>query len=484
MNELTKTIIFLSVAFVSVAAAFFGRPGRVGTEAPDEVGQSMFAELTDPTAAQSLEIVDFDEDSGKANEFSVVQRQGLWTIPSHENYPADATENLQAAATMFVDLNVINVASEDKKSHAEYGVVQPETEGATASDGVGKLVRMKDAKGNRLVEIIIGKEVPSREGQRFVRRPGQDRVYTVALDSDKLSTKFEDWVQWDLDQLLEFRNEKMLPTPLLEDEELDSDVLNEMKNALADLKIIDVAAKPDALREGLKGNFEKIAKDRAGQQSLVDRGFYPVGLEKGGIKIASTDGELIAKTNDNVQYELYFGKIAGSQSSGDTNSINRFVMIAANVDLDAIAKPELAEVPELAGPVASEGDEADGAGGDEEGAEPVDPDDLTDEQRAANEARDAVIKANARQQNDYDDKVKKAQDKVDELNFRLADWYYVISEEVYNDLHLSRKDVISAKEGSSESGFGADAFGDLKSGGLEREESDEEAEKETESAAP
>ena len=100
---------------------------------------------------------------------------------------------------------------------------------------------------------------------------------------------------------------------------------------------------------------------------------------------------------------------------------------------------------------------------------------LTDEERAANEARDAIIKENERKQNAYDELVKKAQDKVDQLNFRLADWYYVISEEVYNDIHLSRKDVISAKEGSTDSGFGVDAFRELEKEGLNREEKDESA---------
>ena len=508
MNELTKTIVFVGVAAASVAAAFLGRPGRVGTETPDEVGQAMFAEMDDPMAAQSLEIVEFDEDRGKPKSFSVDQRQGLWVLPAYENYAADATENLQAAATMFVGLEIVNVAGDDKASHGDFGVLDPTSDTAgTTPENVGKLIRMKDDKGSRLVELVIGKEVPGNDGQRFVRRPGQDRVYTVVLDSSKLSTKFEDWVvqdvleldamqikqiavrdysvtpvmtqrgpqlmqderlsmqvswngddfKWDLDELLEFRNKKMLPTELLEDEELDKDVLDELKNALADLKIVDVAAKPAALREGLKGSYEKLAQDREGQQSLVDRGFYPVGIAEGGIDIASTDGEIVVKTNDNIQYELYFGQIAGSETEGDKSSLNRFVMIAAKVDEAAIPQPELADVPELAGPAVVEGEDADEV-------------ELTEEQKAANLARDAIIKENERKQNEYDDAMKKAKEKVGELNFRLADWYYVVSEEVYNDIHLSRKDVIKVKDGSTESGYGADAFRELEEKGLEREE--------------
>lgn len=46
---------------------------------------------------------------------------------------------------------------------------------------------------------------------------------------------------------------------------------------------------------------------------------------------------------------------------------------------------------------------------------------------------------------EYEDKVKKGQEKVAQLNKRFADWYYVISAESYNKLHVSRKDVVKEK---------------------------------------
>lgn len=506
MNEIAKTIVFVAVALVSVAAAFVGRPSRIGTDVPDDVGQQMFADMTETAEVSSLEIVDFNEDKGAADSFSIEQRQGLWTIPSHENYPADASENLQAAATMFLDMKVINLASESKDSHADYGVINPEK--ATGEDvkSAGKLVRIKNESGVRLVEVIVGKEVPESEGQRFVRRPSQDRVYTVAIDADKLSTKFEDWIKqdvieleamdikeiairdysvlqvmtrqgpalskesrldmqvewnaddfkWDLKQLLEFRNRKVVPTRLLDDEELDKDVLDELKNALADLSIVDVAAKPAGLRKGLKGDFESLKQDMQGIESLIERGFYIQDITEEGVLVASTDGEVIVKTNDHVRYDLHFGRIAGS--GADATSVNRFVMIAANVDLASIPKPDLQDVPALAGPEVPEGVSA------EEAPE------LTEEQKTANAARDAIIKENERKQNEFDSTLKKAKEKTNQLNFQLADWYYVISEEVYNDIHLSRKDVIKRKEGSAENGFGIDAFRMLEEEGLKREE--------------
>ncbi len=519
MNENTKTMIFVAVAAIAVAAALIGRPHRVGSETPEAIGEVMFPELKDPADAQSLEIVEYAPDEGKVDSFSVVQRQGVWSIPSHENYPADARENLQAAATMFVDLEILDVVPADRDAQIEYGVVEPSTEAGSAIVGVGKLVRIKDSKGARLVEVIIGKEVPDREGQRFVRRPVEETIYAVSLPAEKLSTRFEDWVnqdvldlegmditeidirdysvtpvqtnrgiqfyqeqrlemdvlwnadefKWELGSLSEFRNDRLMPTELLDDEELDADVLDQLKSALADLKIVDVAAKPDALREGLKGNFAKIESDRAASGSLLERGFYPLEMSSGGVTFASTDGEVIVKTKDNIRYELYFGRVAGSEKDGDESSINRYVMIAANVDHDAIPKPEFQVVPENAGPEIPTSEDAEQAPVDDASAGADSDNGPSDQPGAADAQRDAIIKENQRKQDAYDEKIKKAEEKVAQLNLRLADWYYVISEDVYNQIHLARSDVVKVTEGSAEAGFGVDAFRELEDEGLQRE---------------
>ncbi|MBX7072499.1 MAG: hypothetical protein K1X71_05080, partial [Pirellulales bacterium] len=53
------------------------------------------------------------------------------------------------------------------------------------------------------------------------------------------------------------------------------------------------------------------------------------------------------------------------------------------------------------------------------------------------------IKAeNKRKQDEYDAKVKKGQEKVKELNDRFADWYYVISDDIYKKVHLTRADIM------------------------------------------
>lgn len=66
------------------------------------------------------------------------------------------------------------------------------------------------------------------------------------------------------------------------------------------------------------------------------------------------------------------------------------------------------------------------------------------------EKRIAIQKENKRRQSDYDDAVKKGQDRVKELNDRFADWYFIISDDVYKKIHLGRADIVQKKAAKDE----------------------------------
>ena len=71
--------------------------------------------------------------------------------------------------------------------------------------------------------------------------------------------------------------------------------------------------------------------------------------------------------------------------------------------------------------------------------------------KADREAEIARVKSsNAQKQKEFNDKVAEAQKRVKELNENLADWYYVISNEVYEKIRLDRQDFVKAKESESE----------------------------------
>ncbi|MCA9697722.1 MAG: DUF4340 domain-containing protein, partial [Myxococcales bacterium] len=114
----------------------------------------------------------------------------------HNNYPADGTEQMGKAAASFIGAKKDVVRSDDPNDHAEFGVVDPEDETA-AKDTRGRRVTIKDASGTALVDVIIGKDLPDREGFKFLRYPGENRVYAAQIDP-QVSTQFTDWIEDDL----------------------------------------------------------------------------------------------------------------------------------------------------------------------------------------------------------------------------------------------------------------------------------------------
>ena len=80
--------------------------------------------------------------------------------------------------------------------------------------------------------------------------------------------------------------------------------------------------------------------------------------------------------------------------------------------------------------------------------------DLLDQRSGRPEPRSPLIAPepadqNQRKQDEYEEKIKKGQERVQELNDRFADWYYIIADDVYQKIRLSRDDLIKKKEKNS-----------------------------------
>ena len=74
--------------------------------------------------------------------------------------------------------------------------------------------------------------------------------------------------------------------------------------------------------------------------------------------------------------------------------------------------------------------------------------------------RASIAKENQRKLDERKEKVDQARKKVQELNARFADWYYVVSDSVYRKLTLSREQLITTAAPESS----APADGNLPSG--------------------
>ncbi len=482
-----------------------------------EAERTLFPELADPAKAASMEIVSFDDETATLRPFKVVRSGGVWTLPSHENYPADAKEQLAAACNELVDRPILQVVSTSPGDHEMFGVIEPDPEkikvGAT---GVGRLVEFRDASGNRLARLIIGKQddrpgpggVPIRN-LRYVRKAGQDAVYRVEIDAAKFTTKFDDWIEkdllklspwdvrrivledyrleavesgrgiavvqnrrnridlayddkdakWSLVKLEGFtagnnpREEKLGP-----DEELASAKLNELRTALGDLKIVDVARKPAGLSADLKADA-KFVDDPQAIGSMKQRGFLP--LKSGDIQ--STDGETIAGLKDGVEYILRFGAsttvTADAEADGKNEKqdekgaadegMGRYLLVMARFNESLLEKPALDPLPEAPADGAKKDGEQPAADADKKDGDAAEKlaaaDEAEAKAQAALEERRRVERENRRKQEEYDEKVKAAQKRVKELNARFADWYYVVSNAEYAKIHLDRAGVVQQK---------------------------------------
>jgi len=629
MTEIAKTVVFVVVGVAALGLALLvdlaNRPSESAVGGPIAVGEPLFEDF-DALEVTELEIVEWNEETGTPRFFKVAQVNNVWSIPSHSNYPADAKDQLSKAAPSVMGLNVVKFESDSPGDFSEYGVVDPASENLEpGTTGVGTRVVMKNKEGKELVALVIGKEVPDRSDLHFVRRVGEDPIYTVKIDPSKLSTKFQDWIEkdllklntWDIKQIrvrdysidelagrvrarsqfaVEYNDTgdtrwKLLESKTLnpetgewtdrtlsDQEELNTEKLNDMKYALDDLEIVDVARKPEGLSANLRATGTIVPDDEA-WLSLRQKGFYLVPVSG---QLRSNEGEALVLMKDGVQYTLRFGEIVEDTSGGEKekdqeatgeekteeekdkaekadSDLNRYIFVMAEFNPDLIPKPELEPLPELpegaddaagqkpddqqpgdekpddkkpAGEDADEGKEPKpdapaetpgapgeagtaGEPGQEPAGEPADsaeqppaapaetpaapaetpgdtpaeagqpaeptegpaaggetaqpapegekpaetskPEDEKDKLEEIKKERERIEKENQRKQDEYEKKLEDGKKKVDELNARFADWYYVISNEVYKKIHLSFDQIVKEKEKKDEDKDGDDA---------------------------
>ncbi len=544
MSEMAKTMMFVGAAVLALVAGFATRPGYEDFDVQAEVGKLL--NQFEVEEAKRLKLVTFDKETATSQEFEVAEEDGLWTIPSKQDYPADAVKQMAAAATGMIDREILRVAAESADQHAELGLVDPTSSNlSTSSKGVGTRVTMTDNDGNALADMIIGNKVLDEEDQYYVRNADQDYAYVINFDPEPLATQFEEWIEKDLLKLnaMDIRRlhikdysaelmltlqgmainwdrrgemelafdatenkwmpvklqtfdpdqKSMVEAPLDENEELDEDKLRELRNGLDDLTIVDVERKPKGLSSDLKAGSDFLG-NREAQNSLVQRGFAPVPVQgTDETEILSSEGEIICTMDDGVEYILRFGNLKLATDGESTEStgtdpdaesddgIHRYLFVMARYNDGILEQPAIQDLPEIPEPSESPSEAAENS--DQEQSEQEDaqqdadtassdaeePEDTeaTDSEDAAEDseaedaseaepqddnrkqliaAREAIEAENERLQAEYQEKVDEAQQRVQQLNERFGDWYYVIDNKVYKKIHLSRDDIVKEKD--------------------------------------
>ena len=426
MSETNKSLSYLGGGVLILLVALVTVPGRVAPDAFLDVGEAFFPEFTDPNVAVSLEVVDFDEDTASARPFKVTSQGGKWTIPSHHDYPADGKELLAKTAAGIIEMRKDDFRSNNVADHEACGVLDPLDEGVTSLRGRGRRVTIKGEGDEVLADLIVGKKVEERENLRFVRLPDQKRVYVAQMPVEP-STKFEDWIEKDLLQLekddivrvvlenysinertgsLNRRGKLVLTRKdsdwtldkLSSNEEMETYRASELMRSIDELNIVGVRPKPEGLSRTLMRTEGSSRITQGDMMSLQSKGFY---FTRQG-SLVSNEGEMTVLTSDGVTYTLRFGEVvygsgdavtAGSDASDDKESgpgENRYLFISASFN-----ENDMQNLP-------------------------------TEEEARKNQ-------------------VETAQERSERLNTRFAAWYYVISDDSFDRVHLSRDDLVREK---------------------------------------
>ena len=453
MNESKKTIIFAGVALAIALLAFVTTPRRVTPDAFLDKGELFFPDFTDPNDATTLEVIDYDAETGTAIPFKVTNNNGIWTIPSHHDYPADGKDRLAKTAAGVIGIKKDEFRSDRPADHEALGVIGPLDETETALKGRGQRVTIKGKNEVILADFIISKEIEGREKYRFVRIPGKKLVYAVKMDID-ISTKFSDWIEADLLQVekdkikqitlkdysinertgsVRKKDELVLNkdgdnwqgNKMSSEQEVDKTKTNDVLKTLDELNIVGVRTKPEGLTQSLKRSGDGISLSTETALSLQSKGYY---FTRNG-QLMSNEGELQARTEDGVIYTLRFGEIvygtgltvtAGAQSDKDDEKEtgeNRYLFITTTFDAGEFTEPTKPKNREFTTKADSLWTDAD------------------------KKNKELQVTHDAWQR-----KIDNGRKLSDDLNARFARWYYIISSESFDKLDLSRKDLIKEKE--------------------------------------
>lgn len=463
MDETRKTLAFVAAAAVVAAAAFIAAPDDPTPEAFSDRGEAFFPDFVDPNDAVSLEVIDFNEATGGINAFSVVFKGTRWRIPSHHNYPADDKDRLARTAAGLIEVRKDDVVAEIAADHEALGVVDPLDESVASLAGRGKRVSIKDGNDNMLADLIVGGNVPGREGQyRYLRVPGQKRTYAARFDVD-ISSRFGDWIEKDLLELDQARIEQVILKDYSIDEDtrmldqrdtivlskgdpdwtanrtragqkVDAVKMEDLLKALDELTIVGVRPKPAGLSRSLEDQDEGIGITRSDLASLQQKGYYFTGDGQ----LVSNEGETQVRTEDGVIYTLRFGEIvygagdevtAGLVVEGDVGGPgstgagslagpgeNRYLFITTGFDASLFPEPPRPADLEFQARADSLWTEADRINAD-----------LHEKHEAWRQSVDTGRRTST------------------DLNARFAQWYYVISAESFDRIRLRRTDLVTSE---------------------------------------
>jgi hypothetical protein len=469
--------------------------------------------LTDEEKKELTQKEDKPADAKKDGDAAETAKQ---LLEDAERRAAEFRRKSQLAQALgsLMGLRIEDVVGNSPGDHAGYGVIDPKTR-KEGGKGCGTRVVLKGNNDKTLLALIIGKSVPNRPNMRFVRRVDNDTVYVVQIDPRNLPVRFAAWIEenllklnvlhareldlldftfeardpetthrlslasddgsaWRLVVAADMKNGRLVKQEIPAGQELDTMKAGDIVNNLRDIEIIDVRRKPALLSRVLQGDTKDVPEEafESLASSLGEHGFYlhPRNLYP-------RDGEIHCQMNDGVRYMLKFGTVAPTTEIGAKEADDTAEKQVAGKDEEPEQSPDkdksrktrylfvMVDFNEQAGLAHATKEAAKGKSPKAKEEDPAEEDkdkaaDKKDD-KAADEAKEKTPAAKA----DKDDEgiqeiLEQSRSRAADLNARFADWYYVISDDTYQKLHVTfdklLREKTPEKPGDGEPGDGHD----------------------------
>ena len=430
-----------------VAGYFYPWPIEVAQSAI--VGNPLF-ESYDSSSVRQIRIMKFNDDRGGLDQILLRRKGEKWIVPSKKDFIASNARQISLAASSLIESTVLQEITDEQQAYLDYGVVDPDQHLNTPNrSALGTKIILQDRDLKEIASLIIGTRVKDDPTnlQHFVRIPGQPSVYVINFDEAALQTDFRNWIDPNLFELsdpalvnkINIENYKINPDQLGNEPpqrhyRAEMKLKVEQNQMRVDLRSLEGPGNIDQWAEIAKNpatsqQFQSVLQqsaaiyfpdvqlknkdvakvlrtpkpevDDAVFDSMKTYGFLKTGLSNSTYDFDAVGGKVSIESVDGVVITLYIGDIAEKSDATDLQ-LNYYVMLCAGIDESILPVPE----------------------------KPADPDDKT----------------YLRLVEDRKQKIKAAQLRADGLNQRYSPWYYVVTQDVIENL---RPDIEAATSEST-----------------------------------
>ncbi|OGV53362.1 MAG: hypothetical protein A2X49_01795 [Lentisphaerae bacterium GWF2_52_8] len=167
-----KTLLWILAALSLLALILVWRDSASWQSRPEATKRTLLPKF-DARAITKIIIANRD------NRLELVKRNGLWFIPSANNYPADYP-GLIALVAQLSEIRPLHALPSDKKQYSQLGLCEVSP---GENPGLGVLLEFQDKKGQRLAALVLGKlHLQENETPSAFSQPIPSGRYALALD--------------------------------------------------------------------------------------------------------------------------------------------------------------------------------------------------------------------------------------------------------------------------------------------------------------